>query len=412
MANQGECLANRYEAFLLDLDGVVYRGDDPVHGASEAIEELRRRGRRVVFITNNSAPTPQAVVATLESMGVQALPEDVVTSAQAAIPLVRDRIGRAGTVFAIGEEGVRSALEEEGMTLLDGNPEKADAVVVGWDRRADYDKLRTASVLVQRGARLIATNADVSYPAPGGDLWPGTGALLAVIEQTTGAKATVAGKPHPPLFEAALERVGTPNALVIGDRLETDVAGAAAAGLDAALVLTGAATPSDVVDHDVVPVAVLRDLGELFTERPDVRIRIGTPDDEEQIRELVKEAGLAETETHGLKSESSALIAEADDAAVATAMVRIRDADSYLHSVVVRPGEQGLGLGTLMVARALSAARRAGASRCFLVTETASGFFSKLGFQPTDRDYMPEWIRNLARECATSATSMERALAQ
>lgn len=412
MADQGESLADRYEAFLLDLDGVVYRGDDPVPGASEAIQEVRRRGQRVVFITNNSAPTPQAVVAMLESMGVQASADDVVTSAQAAVPLVRDQIGSTGTVFAIGEEGVRSALEEGGLTLLDGSPQRADAVVVGWDRRADYEKLRTASVLVQRGARLIATNADVSYPAPGGELWPGTGALLAVIEQTTGARATVAGKPHPPLFRAALERVGTPNALVIGDRLETDVAGAAAAGLDAALVLTGAATPSDVVDHDAVPVAVLRDLGELFTKRPRVRLRSAAPDDDEQIRALVKEAGLAETESGGSETESSALIAEAGDIAVATATVRIRDADSYLHSVVVRGGDQRLGLGTLMVATALSAARHGGASRCFLVTETASEFFSKLGFRPTDRDGLPEWIKNLSRECATSATSMERALAQ
>jgi glycerol-1-phosphatase len=412
MTIQASSLADRYEAFLLDLDGVVYRGEDPIPGANEAIEQLRRRGRRVVYLTNNSARTPGAVATMLASMGVPASADDVVTSAQAAVPLVREQIGPGGTVFAIGEEGVLTALKEGGMTLLDGNPERADAVVVGWDRHADYEKLRVASVLVQRGARLVATNADASYPAPGGELWPGTGALLAVIQETTGASATVAGKPHPPLFQAALERAGTSNALVVGDRLDTDVAGAVAAGLDAALVLTGAARLPDLLDHEATPVAVLDDLSGLFAERPQVHIRAATPADEDGIRELVKEAGLAETEPASSESEGSAIVAAADGVPMATASVRTRDRDSYLHSVVVRPGEQGRGLGTLLVAAAVSAAKRRGASRCFLLTETAPGFFSKLGFQATDRDAMPGWILELARECAVTATTMSRALGQ
>jgi ribonucleotide monophosphatase NagD (HAD superfamily)/N-acetylglutamate synthase-like GNAT family acetyltransferase len=345
-------------------------------------------------------------------MGVPASPDDVVTSAQAAVPLVRDLIGSQGTVFAVGEEGVLAALKEGGMTVLQGEPERADAVVVGWDRRADYEKLRVASVLVQRGARLVATNADASYPAPGGELWPGTGALLAVIEETTGTTATIAGKPHTPLFDAAVERVGTSNALVIGDRLETDVAGAAAAGLDAALVLTGAAKLPDLLDHDALPVAIIEDLPQLFVERPLVRVRSATPGDDDGIRVLVKEAGLAETDGGGSGSDGSAVVAEVDDAPVATAGVRTQNKDAYLHSVVVRPNDQGLGLGTLIVAAALGEARRQGANRCFLLTETASGFFSKLGFEPTDRDGMPGWVLEVARDCATSAAAMSRRLIQ
>jgi HAD superfamily hydrolase (TIGR01457 family) len=412
MAPRASSLADRYEAFLLDLDGVVYRGDVPIPGAGEAVQELRRRGRRVVFITNNSARTPEAVAATLESLGVPASSDDVVTSAQAAVPLVRDLIGSEGTVFAVGEEGVLAALKEEGITILQGEPERADAVVVGWDRRADYEKLRVASVLVQRGARLVATNADASYPAPGGELWPGTGALLAVIEETTGTTATIAGKPHAPLFDAAVQRVGTSNALVIGDRLETDVAGAAAAGLDAALVLTGAARLPDLLDRDALPVAILEDLSQLFKERPHVRIRSAPPGHEDGIRALVKEAGLAETESGGSASDGSAVVAEADGAPVATATVRTQNTDAYLHSVVVRPSDQGLGLGTLIVAAAVGEARRQGASRCLLLTETASGFFSKLGFEPIARDGMPAWVLELARECATSAAPMSRRLIQ
>jgi glycerol-1-phosphatase len=405
-------LADRYDAFLLDLDGVVYRGETPIPGASDAVRDLRRRGRRVVFITNNSAPTPQAVVDTLKSLGVSASLDEVVTSAQAAVPLVRDLIGSGGKVFVVGEEGVRAALKEGGMTLLEGEPDRADAVVVGWDRHASYDSLRIASVLVQRGARFVATNADASYPAPGGDLWPGTGALLAAIEKTTGRMATVAGKPHRPLFDAALDRAGTRNALVVGDRIDTDVAGASAAGLDAALVLTGAAVPAQLLDHDALPVAILEDLSRLSHERPNVRIRPAIPADEEAVHALVKEAGLAEPDIGNSEAGELVVGVASDDALVAAATVRTSGENAYLHSVVVRPGDQGLGLGTLIVAAAVGSARRRGATECFLLTEGASAFFSKLGFEPTDREGLPGWILELARECATAAVAMRRALAQ
>lgn len=412
MPTPASSLADRYEAFLLDLDGVVYRGDVPIAGAGDAVQDLRRRGRRVVFITNNSARTPQAVARALGSMGVPAVPDEVVTSAQAAVPLVRDLIGSRGTVFALGEEGVRTALREGGMTLLDGEPDRADAVVVGWDRSADYGALRVASVLVQRGARLVATNADAAYPAPGGELWPGTGALLAAIQETTGTTAIVAGKPHRPLFDTALERVETRNALVIGDRIDTDIAGASAAGLDAALVLTGAAAPRHLLDHYAQPVAILEDLSRLSLDRPDARIRAATPADEDAVRALVKEAGLAEPDTERSDAGRSVVGVTDDDVPVAAATAQARGENAYLHSVVVRPDDQGLGLGTLIVVAAVADARRQGATCCFLLTESASGFFSKLGFELTDRDLMPGWILELARECTTSAVAMRRTLRQ
>jgi HAD superfamily hydrolase (TIGR01457 family) len=412
METQTSSLADRYEAFLLDLDGVVYRGDFPIPGAGEAVQDLRRRGRRVVFMTNNSARTPEAVARALGSLGVPASPDEVVTSAQAAVPLVRNLAGSGGTVFALGEEGVRVALKEGGMTLLEGEPNRADAVVVGWDRHVSYDSLRIASVLIQRGARFVATNADASYPAPGGELWPGTGALLAAIEQTTGTKPVVAGKPHRPLFDAALERAGTRNALVVGDRIDTDVAGAMAAGLDAALVLTGAAAPAHLLDHDALPVAILEDLSRLSDERPDVRIRAAVPADEEAVHALVKEAGLTQPGNGMTDAGETVVGAVTDDAPVAAATARTRGENAYLHSVVIRPGDQGLGLGTLIVAAAVGDARRRGATNCFLLTEGASGFFSKLGFKPTDREGMPGWILELARKCTTSAVAMRRALAQ
>ena len=207
-------LADHYEGFILDLDGVLYRGDEPVPGAAEAVAGLRERGRRIVFLTNNSARTPERVSERLAGMGIPSDPREVVTAAQAAATLVATTVGAPSAAFVVGEEGVREALRDAGVTVVDDRPDHADVVVVGWDRSADYEKLRTASVLVQRGAALVATNADASYPAPGGELWPGAGALLAAVETATGTTADVAGKPHRPLFEEAVRRVGTENVVV------------------------------------------------------------------------------------------------------------------------------------------------------------------------------------------------------
>jgi len=180
-------LADRYDCFLFDLDGVLYRGDRAVPLAAEAVARLRSAGGRVVFMTNNSSRTPERVAQTLAGLGIGASPSEIVSSALATADLLASRGG--GSAFVVGEEGIRTALSDAGVTVVDGQPERVDHVVVGWDRSADYAKLRTASLLVQRGAALVATNADPSYPAPDG-LWPGAGALLAVIVTTT-----VAGVP-------------------------------------------------------------------------------------------------------------------------------------------------------------------------------------------------------------------------
>src|SRR5439155_16185437 len=148
--------------------------------------------------------------------------------------------------------GVREALQQVGIRLVDGEPDRTDLEVIGWDRAVDYAKLRTASLLVERGARLIGTNPDASYPAPDG-LWPGAGALLAAVTTTTGATPTIVGKPGRPLFEAAAEAVGASRPLVVGDRLDTDVAGAAAMGWESLLVLSGASRPGGLIRGDVLP---------------------------------------------------------------------------------------------------------------------------------------------------------------
>ncbi|HWC32036.1 MAG TPA: HAD-IIA family hydrolase, partial [Actinomycetota bacterium] len=283
--------AERYEAFLLDLDGVVYRGTEALPGAAEAITELKHAGRRVLFLTNNSARTAAQVADRLVAMGIDAAPEDVLTSAQATAAMIAAdarRSGRPATAFVVGEEGLDGALRDAGIDTRDG--EAPGYVVVGWDRGIDFGKLRRASVLVRSGATLVASNADATYPAPGGELWPGAGSLLAAVETASGRRADVVGKPHRPMFDAAVERVATRDALVVGDRLETDVAGAVGAGLDAAFVLSGAGTLADLPDHEAQPHLVLRNLAAVLDERCDARLRRARPEDADAVGSLLEAA--------------------------------------------------------------------------------------------------------------------------
>jgi HAD superfamily hydrolase (TIGR01457 family) len=256
-------LADRYDAYLFDLDGVLYRADDPVEHAAETIERLRALGRHLVFMTNNSARTPEQVAAKLGRIGIAASPGEIVSSAIVSATLLAERGAR--TAFVIGEDGVLTALADASVEVVPVGASTADAVVVGWDRGITYDKLRTAALLVERGAVLVATNADPSYPAPDGR-WPGAGALLAAVVATTGVEPLVVGKPHPPLFEAARERAGGRRTLVVGDRLDTDIDGAAAVGLDSLLVLTGISTRADAAAASVRPTFVAHDLRALFQD--------------------------------------------------------------------------------------------------------------------------------------------------
>jgi len=254
-------LADAYDCLLFDLDGVLYRGEEPVPAAPAALAELRRAGARPVFLTNNSSRTPEQVAGKLRGLGIEADPAEVVTSALATAELLAARGG--GSAFVVGQDGVRRALADAGLEVVDGEPDHADLVVVGFDGSVTYDRLKTACLLVQRGARLVATNPDASYPA-GDGLWPGAGALLAVITTTTGATPEVVGKPFAPLFEAALARGGGGRPLVVGDRLDTDIEGAVRLGWDSMLVLTGVSTRSQAGADGPRPTYVAEDVGALL----------------------------------------------------------------------------------------------------------------------------------------------------
>ena len=254
-------LAERYDCILFDLDGVLYRGEDAVPSAPPTLAELRRWGVRPVFLTNNSSRTPLQVAEKLRGIGIEAETGEVVTSALATAELLAERGG--GRAFVIGQDGVREALSDAGIAIVDGDPEEADLVVVGYDGGATYGSLKRASLLVQRGARLVATNADGSYPAADG-LWPGAGALLAVITTTTGAEPEIVGKPFAPLFEAGRRRGGGGRPLVVGDRLDTDIEGAARLGWDSMLVLTGVSGREDVERLGIAPTMIAEDVSALI----------------------------------------------------------------------------------------------------------------------------------------------------
>ena len=166
----------------------------------------------------------------------------------------------------MGDEGLRTALAAAGLTLLDGGAADAETVVVGWDRGFDYAELATACVLIQRGASLIASNADASYPVEDGLVLPGAGAILAAIQTATGANAEVVGKPNAPIFRAALARAGGGRPLVIGDRLDTDIDGARRLGWDALLVLTGITTETDLRGAGPKPTYVAERLDRLVEQ--------------------------------------------------------------------------------------------------------------------------------------------------
>ena len=255
-------LADGYDCLLFDLDGVLFRGDEAVPGARETLEALRGRGARLVFFTNNSSRTPEQVASKLGGLGIGADGSEVVTSALATAELLAARGG--GSVYAIGGEGVVQALAGEGLRLVDGDAPGADLVVVGIDEGFTYAKLRTACVLIQSGAGFVATNSDVTYPAPGGLVWPGAGSLVAAIAAATSREAEVVGKPFAPLFAAALRRAGGERPLVVGDRLDTDIEGANRLGWDSLLVLSGVTGARELDGSDVRPTYVAPDVSALL----------------------------------------------------------------------------------------------------------------------------------------------------
>lgn len=265
-----------YDHFLLDLDGCVWVGDEGVPGAAEALNALRAVGKRVVFVTNDPRHTAEQYVIKLWRLGFQAAAEEVVTVGAALERLLSESF-RPRNAFVIGTRALVDHVALAGMRIVNATSlaPHADLVVLGGHERFDYAELRTAIQAVSRGAQLVGTTRDATFPMPDGP-WPGTGSLLAAVEAGTGRQADyIVGKPEPAMYEAARARLGPGRVLAVGDRMDIDVAGAQAAGLDSALVLTGACIESDARRSASPPTYIGSSLTHLLSAAADTQSTLG-----------------------------------------------------------------------------------------------------------------------------------------
>ncbi len=237
-------LPTHIKALILDMDGVIWRSDTPIGNLAEIFNRIETRGLKYVFATNNGTKTPEQYVERLAGFGVNVQPSQVVTSALGVVFMLSHQYPKGTKIFMIGEDGIHVALEEKGFEVLSvNNATEAEVVVMGIDRGITFDKMREATLLVRSGIPFYATNPDKTFPTPRGEI-PGAGAWISVITTATDVEPIIAGKPFPFMMELSLEILGTQKTetLVVGDRLETDIAAGQAVGFPTALVLSGVST--------------------------------------------------------------------------------------------------------------------------------------------------------------------------
>lgn len=237
----------QYRGYLVDLDGTIYLGEQLIPGADQAVKALRERGAKVLFLSNKPLARRAAYAAKLTRLGVPAGPEDVMNSPLASARYL-SRQHPDARIYVLGEQPLVDELAAAGLHFAE-SPETTDLVLVSWDRQLTYDKLDWAHQALMLGARFFATNPDVTCPLEDGRRVPDTGANIAALEATTGRQLEVMiGKPSPIITEMALAELGlsATDCLLVGDRLETDMAMGAAAGMDTALVLTGVTSRGDL----------------------------------------------------------------------------------------------------------------------------------------------------------------------
>jgi HAD superfamily hydrolase (TIGR01450 family) len=266
-------LADEFDGLLVDLDGVVWVGREPVPGAAEALRELLADDKQIVFITNNPGRPASAYAERLREAGIAVEAEQVVTAGEATARLVADRIGAGGRAFVIGGPAFHGTVGGAGLELVEGiEPSRnsgaqsvdADAVVVSGHRGFCYAELYSATRALQNGAALFATSRDPTMPMPGG-AWPGTGAVLAAVETASGATAEIGGKPERHLFEMARERIGgAERVAMVGDRVSSDVEGGRRAGLETILVLSGATSREESEGASPAPDRIVESLADLL----------------------------------------------------------------------------------------------------------------------------------------------------
>lgn len=256
--------------WIFDLDGVIWRGESPIEGAAATVEALRARGHRCLFATNNSARAPMWFIERLQKMGIHAALEDVVTSATATTFYIQTHFS-SPRVFVVGEDGIQHLLREIGAQVFTietvNQTEEVEVVVAGIDRSFNYEKLKLAQAFILRGAKFIATNRDATFPVEGGVV-PGAGSIVAAIAVASGVEPLSMGKPEPAMLLGILERFGLKpeQAVMIGDRLDTDIACGARAGIGTVLIGTGV-TPLEtarLATGELKPDLMFSDLPEML----------------------------------------------------------------------------------------------------------------------------------------------------
>lgn len=237
-------LPSNIKALILDMDGVVWKGDAPIGDLPAIFKRIRERGLKFVFATNNGTKTPEEYQKKLAELGVEVDASQVVTSALGVAFMLAQKFPKGTKIFVIGEEGIRAALQEQSFEVLPAeSAAEAQVFVMGIDRSINFSKVAEAALLVRAGIPFYTTNTDRTFPTPRGEI-PGNGSWLSVITSATGVEPIVAGKPFPYLMELSLQRLGTQkeDTLIVGDRLETDIAAGQAVGCPTAFVLSGVST--------------------------------------------------------------------------------------------------------------------------------------------------------------------------
>lgn len=317
-----EPLASRYDVALLDLDGVVYVGPDPVPDAPDNLRKAAKEGLRIGYITNN-ASRPAAVVAEhLASFGLDVIADDVVTSAQAAAKLIAGEFPKGSPVLVVGGEGLYVALEEYGLTPVRSSDADPVAVVQGFHPDVNWVMLADGAHAINEGARWYATNLDLTIPTAGGKA-PGNGTLVQAVRAAVEVDPIVAGKPEPPLLETSIERLSAMRPLMIGDRLDSDIAGAHAVGIASLWVATGVNDAHDLAaaPKNQRPTYVAAGLGALAEKQPGVTVDGGMHTCEGWTAEVVKDAVVVTGEGEpydGLRAILSATWAAVDAPAPAS----------------------------------------------------------------------------------------------
>lgn len=264
-------LIDGFDGVLADLDGVVYTGPQVIDGAIDALDQLAAEGKSLAYVTNNASRSPEEVATHLRELGAPASAEQVFGSVLAGVELLAVEVAAGASVLVVGSKFLADSVRAQGFVVVPASDDRPDAVIQGFSPDLGWKDLAEASFAIAAGALWVATNTDMTLPQERG-FAPGNGALVGAVTAATGKSPLVAGKPEAALFQTAARHSGVARALVVGDRLDTDILGGNRAGMATVLVLTGVDTVQTALGARVEerPNYLIRSLGELYSEYPTI----------------------------------------------------------------------------------------------------------------------------------------------